>query len=99
MRRKVAVMICAALIASMLGACGGSSGTSSGQAQAPAEEAAAFVFRKLRNNAKYPAGRRFKNVLGSYLHLHFAGCPQAAVNFVSQCAAYRQKRGQDNGKI
>ena len=40
MRRKVAVMICAALIASMLGACGGSSGTSSGQAQAPAEEAA-----------------------------------------------------------
>ena len=69
------------------------------QEQAPAEETAAFIFRKLRNNTKYPAGRRFKNVLGSYLHLHFAGCPQAAVNFVSQCAAYRQKRGQDNGKI
>ena len=69
------------------------------QEQAPAEETAAFIFRKLRNNTKYPAGRRFKNVLGSYLHLHFAGCPQAAVNFVSQCAVYRQKRGQDNGKI
>jgi len=69
------------------------------QEQAPAEETAAFIFRKLRNNTKYPAGRRFKNVLGSYLHLHFAGCPQAAVKFVSQCAAYRQKRGQDNGKI
>ncbi|MBQ4212145.1 MAG: cobyrinate a,c-diamide synthase, partial [Selenomonas sp.] len=69
------------------------------QEQTPAEETAAFIFRKLRNNTKYPAGRRFKNVLGSYLHLHFAGCPQAAVNFVSQCAAYRQKRGQDNGKI
>ena len=69
------------------------------QEQTPAEEMAAFIFRKLRNNTKYPAGRRFKNVLGSYLHLHFAGCPQAAVAFVSQCAAYRQKRGQDNGKI
>ena len=69
------------------------------QEQALAEETAAFIFRKLRNNTKYPAGRRFKNVLGSYLHLHFAGCPQAAVKFVSQCAAYRQKRGQDNGKI
>jgi len=38
-----------------------------------------------------------QNVLGSYLHLHFAGCPQAAENFVRKCAAYGEER--DNGKV
>lgn len=38
MRRKIAVMVCAALMTAMLGACGGSTGASS--AQAPAETAA-----------------------------------------------------------
>ena len=64
-----------------------------------AAEQAAFTFRKLRNNAAYPAGKWLKNVLGSYLHLHFAGCPKAAERFVSKCTAYRQKRGQADGKI
>ena len=58
---------------------------------------APFVFRKLRNNSEYPAGRQVQNVLGSYLHLHFAGCPQAAENFVRKCAAYGEER--DNGKV
>lgn len=40
MRRKAAVMICAALMTAMLGACGGSTGASSSQAEAPAETAA-----------------------------------------------------------
>ena len=40
MRRKIAVMVCAALMTAMLGACGGSTGASSGQAEAPAETAA-----------------------------------------------------------
>jgi cobyrinic acid a,c-diamide synthase len=58
---------------------------------------APFVFRKLRNNSEYPAGQQVQNVLGSYLHLHFAGCPQAAENFVRKCAAYGKER--DNGKV
>ena len=58
---------------------------------------APFIFRKLRNNSEYPAGRQVQNVLGSYLHLHFAGCPQAAENFVRKCAAYGKER--DNGKV
>lgn len=58
-----------------------------------------FVFRKLRNNSEYPAGQQVRHVLGSYLHLHFAGCPEAAEHFVRQCAAYGKKRGQVSGEI
>ena len=60
---------------------------------------APLVFRKLRNNSEYPAGQQVRNVLGSYLHLHFAGCPEAAESFVRQCAAYGKKRGQASGEI
>ena len=45
-----------------------------------------FTFTKLRNGATYGAGQVFKNVLGSYLHIHFAGCPGAAERFVEACA-------------
>ena len=45
-----------------------------------------FMFTKLRNGATYGAGQRYKNVLGSYLHIHFAGCPGAAEQFVEACA-------------
>ncbi|MBR1696310.1 MAG: cobyrinate a,c-diamide synthase, partial [Selenomonas sp.] len=48
------------------------------------QDKAPFIFRKLRNNSEYPAGQQVKNVLGSYLHLHFAGCLDAAENFVCQ---------------
>ena len=44
-----------------------------------------FTFTKLRNGARYAAGCVYKNVLGSYLHLHFAGCQTAAENFVEAC--------------
>ena len=47
-----------------------------------------FTFTKLRNGARYPAGRVYKKTLGSYLHLHFAGCPQAAQAFVEVCGAW-----------
>lgn len=60
---------------------------------------APLVFRKLRNNSEYPAGQQVQNVLGSYLHLHFAGCPETAESFVRQCAAYGKKRGQASGEI
>ncbi len=52
-----------------------------------------FTFVRLRNQAAYSAGQRWKNVLGSYLHLHFAGCPSAARNFVMHCAKWRQEEG------
>ncbi|MFC2767361.1 MAG: cobyrinate a,c-diamide synthase [Mitsuokella sp.] len=42
-------------------------------------------FTKLRNGQSYAAGSRAGNVLGSYLHLHFAGCPEAADHFVEAC--------------
>ncbi|SEA20179.1 cobyrinate a,c-diamide synthase [Selenomonas ruminantium] len=63
------------------------------------QDTAPFIFRKLRNNSEYPAGQQVKNVLGSYLHLHFAGCLDAAENFVRQCAAYKKKRGQVSGEV
>ncbi|MBE6086057.1 MAG: cobyrinate a,c-diamide synthase [Selenomonas ruminantium] len=63
------------------------------------QDKAPFIFRKLRNNSEYPAGQQVKNVLGSYLHLHFAGCLDAAENFVRQCAAYKKKRGQVSGEV
>ncbi len=63
------------------------------------QDKAPFIFRKLRNNSEYPAGQQVKNVLGSYLHLHFAGCPDVAENFVRQCAAYKKKRGQVSGEV
>ena len=44
-----------------------------------------FMFTKLRNGAQYVAGCIYKNVLGSYLHLHFAGGQAAAGHFVEAC--------------
>ena len=42
-------------------------------------------FTKLRNGAQYGAGCIYRNVLGSYLHLHFAGAQTAAKHFVEAC--------------
>ena len=44
-----------------------------------------FRFTKLRSGAQYAAGCIYKNTLGSYLHLHFAGCSSAAERFVEAC--------------
>ncbi|MBO6291449.1 MAG: cobyrinate a,c-diamide synthase [Selenomonas sp.] len=49
-----------------------------------------YEFTRLRNGHKYQAGRKLGQVLGSYLHLHFAGCPQAARAFVEACAAWKE---------
>lgn len=51
-----------------------------------------FRFTKLRNGVQYEAGQAVKNVLGSYLHLHFAGCPAAAEAFVRCCHAWKRSR-------
>ena len=54
----------------------------------------AFMFTKNRNGDTYPAGCITQNALGSYLHLHFAGCPNAAARFVDKCAKYSMHRTQ-----
>ena len=55
------------------------------EAERAADTERPFTFTKLRNGARYAAGCVYKNVLGSYLHLHFAGCQTAAENFVEAC--------------
>ena len=55
------------------------------EAERAADLVRPFTFTKLRNGARYAAGCVYKNVLGSYLHLHFAGCQTAAENFVEAC--------------
>lgn len=52
------------------------------------ETARPFIFTKMRNGAQYPAGRIVQRTLGSYLHLHFAGCPTAAASFVEACRTW-----------
>ena len=58
--------------------------------QESAESARPLLFRRLRNNECYLAGQSRKNVLASYLHIHFAGYPEAARHFVEACKNWRQ---------
>ncbi|ORT99540.1 Cobyrinic acid A,C-diamide synthase [Anaerovibrio sp. JC8] len=51
----------------------------------------AFLFTRSRNGAQYLGGYSKGNVLGSYLHLHFAGCPEAVASFVARCREYNLK--------
>ena len=55
----------------------------------PGEEA--FLFTKNRTGEQYPGGWANKNMLGSYLHLHFAGFPGAAERFVQKCAEFKTR--------
>lgn len=49
------------------------------------ENNAPFMMEKMRTGKKYLAGFANKNILGSYLHLHFRGEKEAAKNFVESC--------------
>lgn len=51
----------------------------------------AFTFCKKRSGEKYSGGYARRNVLGSYLHLHFAGAPELAARFAAFCAEYRKR--------
>ena len=44
-----------------------------------------FSCEKLRTGEKYFAGYADENILASYLHIHFAGCHNAAKNFLTAC--------------
>lgn len=58
----------------------------------PEEYPRAFTFQRMRKIPPYLAGYAKDNILGSYLHLHFAGSPEAARSFVDKCAEYRQQQ-------
>ncbi|BBB93287.1 MAG TPA: cobyrinate a,c-diamide synthase [Methylomusa anaerophila] len=49
----------------------------------------AFQFCKMRTGAVYRGGYAKRNVLASYLHMHFAGNEQAAHQFTKMCRQYR----------
>ena len=44
-----------------------------------------FKCKRMRTGKEYLAGVAKKNLVASYLHIHFAGCPNAAKNFVDAC--------------
>ena len=46
---------------------------------------------RIRNNEKYSAGFMSNNVVASYLHIHFAGCVNAAKHFIENCKLYRRR--------
>ena len=52
----------------------------------------AFEFTKMRNNARYKAGYAKDNILGSYLHLHFLGAPEAADSLVKKAREYHKNK-------
>ncbi|MBR4382590.1 MAG: cobyrinate a,c-diamide synthase [Selenomonadaceae bacterium] len=49
-----------------------------------------FACKRLRTGENFTAGVSVKNVAASYLHLHFAGCPRLAKNFVEACVKRRR---------
>lgn len=57
-----------------------------------------FLFTKLRNSQQYSAGQRQYAALGSYLHLHFAGCPPVAQHFVAHCRSFHERQSYAAGE-
>ena len=53
---------------------------------------AAFSFKRLRGGNIECAGYAKKNILASYLHVHFAGCPEAAEYFIEKCINYGERK-------
>jgi cobyrinic acid a,c-diamide synthase len=61
-----------------------------------AEHHKAFIFTKNRTGARSSGGYAFGSVIGSYLHMHFAGNLPAARRFVNHCSNYRTAREGEN---
>ena len=50
-----------------------------------------FRCKRMRTGAEYFAGVAKKNLVASYLHIHFAGSPSAAKNFIKLCDTYHKE--------
>ena len=50
-----------------------------------------FKCRRMRTGAEYFAGAAKKNLVASYLHIHFAGCTSAASNFIKTCKNFQRQ--------
>ncbi len=50
-----------------------------------------FKCRRTRTGKEYFAGLKKKNLVASYLHIHFAGSRNAAKNFVDACKNYQRQ--------
>ncbi len=55
----------------------------------------AYSLRRRRGGAAEPEGYLAGNVLGSYVHLHWASCPAAAAGLVEACAAVHPHPGSE----
>ena len=55
------------------------------QTELPTGVTRPWQFTRLRDGTSYAAGQVRGNVLGSYLHVNFAGCPAAAQHFLEVC--------------
>lgn len=49
-----------------------------------------FSCKRMRTGKIFRAGFFEKNIVASYLHIHFAGCPNAADNFIAACKNYKK---------
>lgn len=52
----------------------------------------AFEFKKTRTGEVYNGGYAYKNILASYLHMHFAGNEESAIRLVTKCREFKQRR-------
>jgi len=59
-------------------------------AEISAAEEKIFRCKKLRTGKEFFAGVVKKNLVASYLHVHFAGCPALAENFLRRCREFRR---------
>ena len=50
-----------------------------------------FKCTRMRTNKEYFAGAVKKNLVASYLHIHFIGCPNVAKNFINACKNFSSK--------
>ena len=56
----------------------------------------AYSFKKMRKQEPYLAGYAKDNILGSYLHIHFAGSVDAAKHFIEAALNYKNSKNTKN---
>ena len=54
-----------------------------------------FNCKRMRTGKTFRAGFFTENIVASYLHIHFAGCPRAAENLVNACNNYNKKDSKE----